>query len=310
MSRQFEGRSAAEAAIRACEELGVTRAALRYNTLSDTGEGIDRRVVIEVEVDESKSAAMAPAATEPSRDRGDRGERGERRERRGRSDRGGRGERGERGRSRRNGRDDRGRGRRGGRDRSRDREPVARESDDGFEALLRLDEMPATPVEPRPELQGEPSARAAQAKAVLNELFRLMHFDVSTHLVQDDPEEIQLDVSGADAARVAAKKGEPLLSLQFLVNRIVAREQEGEPVVVIDVGGYRERRRRALTDLARRLATRALEEKKVVRLSPMSAHDRRVFHLTLGEMEGVTTRSEGEGLFRRLLIIPSEFSAS
>ena len=66
-------------------------------------------------------------------------------------------------------------------------------------------------------------------------------------------------------------------------------------------------RRDALADLAKKLAERAMQEQKVVRLSPMSAHDRRVFHLTLKEMDGVNTRSEGEGLYRNLLIIPSQF---
>ena len=52
---EFEGRSAAEAAIKACEQLGVTRSALRYEVLSETGEGLDRRVVIAVDAEISKA---------------------------------------------------------------------------------------------------------------------------------------------------------------------------------------------------------------------------------------------------------------
>ena len=97
------------------------------------------------------------------------------------------------------------------------------------------------------------------------------------------------------------------MALQFLANRIVARrETEGNQHVVLDAAGYRMRRREALVDLAQKLAGRAVEEQKVVRLSPMSAHDSRVFHLALAEKEGVTTRSEGSGLFRPLLIIPGD----
>ena len=84
-------------------------------------------------------------------------------------------------------------------------------------------------------------------------------------------------------------------------------DESSEQVVVLDAVGYRERRRDALKDLATKLSNRALEENKVVRLSPMSAHDRRVFHLALRDREGVDTRSEGDGLYRNLLIIPSQF---
>ncbi len=321
MARQeFEGRTPAEAAIKACETLGVTRASLKYEVISETGEGIDRRVRIAVEVGEGRAtplptlggADVPERADRPERssfdrgersfDRGDRGDRGGRRERGGRDrDRGGRGGR------------DRDRGGRGGRGRGGyDREPVAREADDGIEALLKLDNFDASGASARPELTGELSEKARQGKTILNEFLRLMGLKAEGHVVQDQPDEIHLDITGADAKRVIGKKGEPLLSMQFLVNRMVSRDRESDSdgVVVLDVAGYREKRRAALADLARRLATRAVEEKKVVKLSPMSAHDRRVFHLTLTEMKGVTTRSEGDGLYRRLLIIPSEFSAS
>ena len=89
---------------------------------------------------------------------------------------------------------------------------------------------------------------------------------------------------------------------------MVSRSLEGDQVIVLDAANYRSRRRDALASLAKRLADRAVEEGKVVRLSPMSAHDRRVFHLTLKEVEDVDTRSEGDGLYRSLLIIPSEYA--
>ena len=96
-----------------------------------------------------------------------------------------------------------------------------------------------------------------------------------------------------------------LLPLQFLVNRMVDRsEDEGEQHIVLDAAGYRHRRRSALAELATKLAERAKEEGKVVRLSPMSAHDRRIFHITLQQLDGISTRSQGGGLYRPLLIIP------
>ena len=380
--RQFEGRSAAEAAIKACEVLGVTRSALRYKVVSEVGEQLNRRVVIVVDVEAHAAAAQAHSNDEgsegatgagrserrpagerqprassdrsergdrPASDRGERGDRpasdrGERGERpvsdrgervdRPASDRGERGDRpasdqsdrsassGDRGRGRRreggatasssprrSGRDrDRGDGpRRSARGGDRERGGAhAGHDDDGIEALLKLDAQPVTPVTPRPDIvpQGE---RAKRALTLAGDLSRLLQLDAVPHVVGEDDAEIHVDMHGRDGARLIGKKGEVLLAFQFLMNRILSRQEDGDQVVVLDAGGYRERRRNALAELAKRLASRALQERKAVRLSPMSAHDRRIFHMTLKEVEGVTTRSEGDGLYRNLLIIPSEF---
>ena len=348
--RQFEGRSVAEAAIKACETLGVTRSNLKYRVVSETGELLNRRVVIAVTEDPAQKAASAaappssPRAAPPSRrtdedeeefDEGPRRTEGapatedgassgdsERRSSRGgrggggrggeRSGRGGGGRGGERGgrggggRGRNGDRGDRG-PRGGGRGEGR-RRPGAPggHDDDGIDALLKLDSQ-ATPMAPRPKIEPQ-SPRAKRALTVVEDLTRLMGMKVAAHLISDETDEMHIDLVGADETRIIGKRGEVLLSLQFISNRIINRgEEEGDQVLVLDAGSYRQRRRGALEDLARRLAKRAVEEGKAVRLSPMSAHDRRVFHLTLKEMEGISTRSEGDGLYRNLLIIPSQF---
>ena len=167
-----------------------------------------------------------------------------------------------------------------------------------------MNTVPASEVPERPVITGELSARAQRAKTALEEMVKRMNLGLEVRVVQDEADEIHFDLRGADTGRVIGKKGEALLSLQFLLNRIVARDEDGVQHVVLDAAGYRHRRRAALADLAKRLATRAVQERKVVRLSPMSAHDRRIFHITLQEMEGVSTRSQGDGLYRPLLIIP------
>ncbi len=332
--QQFEGRSAAEAAIKACETFGVSRGQLQYDVLSDEGEALDRRVVIKARTDAAPVSTEPEPGEEPPRrsevsheargagrsdGRGGGGGGG-----RGRRD-GGRARRDERGGGRGRGGNDRGgrggndRGGRGGRGR-RNRP----EDNDGIENLLQLETVPAERPADRPELSGEFSVRAQKAMEVVSEVVRLAGFSLTHHLVQDDDTEIHVDLRGADEARVIGPKGEVLLSLQFIVNRIVGRlmdfaegGDEGTPrdesenhrqVVVLDAADYRNRRRLALADLATRLSDRAIEEGKVVRLSPMSAHDRRVFHMTLKELEDVETRSEGDGLYRNLLIIPSEYN--
>jgi spoIIIJ-associated protein len=116
-----------------------------------------------------------------------------------------------------------------------------------------------------------------------------------------------LRVSGRDGGIVIGRRGQTLDAIEHLMNRIALRESSSNPTRVrIDVEGYRERRQESLEQLARRLADKAKATGRVVTLNPMSPRDRRVIHITLQSDEDVTTWSQGEGHFRRLLIGPKD----
>ena len=122
----------------------------------------------------------------------------------------------------------------------------------------------------------------------------------------DDGERIILDAHGAESGLIIGKKGATLDALQYLVNRIVSKKPGDGPGVVVDAEGYRGRREDSLADLARRLAEKAIKSGRPVPVEPMSPHDRRIVHVTLKEHPGVTTESDGEGLFRRVVIYPED----
>lgn len=296
--QEFRGRSTAEAAIEASEALGVTRSEVDFRVISETGEGLDRVVVIQAKAKEGArpqrdddSGSSGGNRSEGHRDRGGRD-----RDNRGGRDRGGRGDRDRGGRDR----DDRGgRGRRDAR------------QEEKVEELIELkpatvEELEAKPVVPAADA-GE---RAKVASTVVAEILKLSGIDAAANVVEDTEEQIQIEVTGEQCARVIGERGEVLLALQFIVNRIVTRQVEGDQLIILDAAGYRERRRNALVDLAERLAQRAERDQKIVKLSPMSPHDRRVFHRALTEHEGVRTESKGDGLYRNLLIIPSEYQSA
>lgn len=155
------------------------------------------------------------------------------------------------------------------------------------------------------EKPGQPGdGKAERALEVLGELIEKMHLDTELS-IREDGERIVLDVSGEDTGRVIGRKGQTLDSLQFLVNKIVNRFPEGRRHVVVDSGDYRERHDEGLMSLARRQAGRAVKRGTVVTLEPMNPRDRRVIHLSLAKFPGVRTRSDGEGLGRRIQIIPA-----
>jgi spoIIIJ-associated protein len=130
---------------------------------------------------------------------------------------------------------------------------------------------------------------------------------------REEADRTVLDIHGDEAGLVIGKKGATLEALQFLVSKIVHRGSEGEAgssklptkPVVVDAGGYRVRREEALIELANRLGEKARQTGRTITVNPMSPHERRIIHITLDKVPGVTTRSEGEGIFRRLLIIPA-----
>ncbi len=94
-------------------------------------------------------------------------------------------------------------------------------------------------------------------------------------------------------------------ALQYLVNRVANPRAEGRKWVNLDVGGFREEGDPAVKGMAERLAASAKRMGKVLAVAPISPRERRQIHLALVDVEGVSTRSEGEGIFRQLLIIPS-----
>ena len=147
-----------------------------------------------------------------------------------------------------------------------------------------------------------------RAAKVLREILDFMSIDAEVSAF-DDGDRIILDAHGAESGLVIGKKGATLDALQYVVNRIVFKRPNEGPLVVVDAEGYRGRREDALMDLAQRLAEKAVKSGKPVPVEPMSAHDRRIVHMALAEHEGVTTESEGEGLFRRVVIFPKRDAA-
>ena len=148
---------------------------------------------------------------------------------------------------------------------------------------------------------------AARALALVEEV--LGHLGVSCTVTiheATEPGSILLAVSGEGSGLVIGRRGQTLDALEYLVNRVVGRDGEGGGGrIMVDVERYRERRREALEQLARRLAEKAKLTGRVVTVNPMSPRDRRIVHLTLQDDSGVATRSQGSGHYRKLLLIPS-----
>ena len=120
----------------------------------------------------------------------------------------------------------------------------------------------------------------------------------------DESRPLLLDVRGSDLSILIGRKGETLQALQYVTRLIVAKELGHPEGVVIDVEGYRERRERQLRQLARRMASQAVDSGRTMTLEPMSPAERRIIHIELRDHQDVRTESVGEGDRRKVTIIP------
>jgi spoIIIJ-associated protein len=181
------------------------------------------------------------------------------------------------------------------------------------------DDEPATPaarasigaqeLEPsgeKPVLAVDASAVTEKAKATLGEILQRMGVTATVEQrTAANGTEIILEVKAQDSGLLIGRKGQTLEALQYLVGRIAGEHQGSEgPHIVVDVENYRERRRKTLEDMALRLGEKAKRQRKTVTVDALSAADRRIIHAALQDDPWVTTKSLGQGSFRRLLIIP------
>ncbi len=122
-----------------------------------------------------------------------------------------------------------------------------------------------------------------------------------------DPSDTQfpLKIEGEDASLIIGKEGQTLDALEYLINRAIQKRNGNKgPHVHIDAQGYREKRIESLKHLALRSAKKAKSSGRQVVLQPMSPRDRRIIHITLKEFHGVTTKSVGEGSWKKVVILP------
>jgi spoIIIJ-associated protein len=121
-----------------------------------------------------------------------------------------------------------------------------------------------------------------------------------------DDDVVIVDVTGDNLGLLVGPKGATLHAIEELVRTVVQRQTDGHGVRIhVDVAGYRAKRRAALADFTRNLADKVLETGKAQALEPMSASDRKVVHDTAGEIDGITTISEGEDPRRRVVLRPA-----
>src|SRR5438067_2011565 len=128
--------------------------------------------------------------------------------------------------------------------------------------------------------------------------------------IKDDNDRTVLEIQTGDTETVIGRRGVVIDALQHLVNKAVFKERSSDKSektkpLVVDAGGYRDKQVERLRGIAQKMGEKALETKQIVELQPMSPHDRRIVHMAIAEMPGLSSRSEGEGEDRHILVVPA-----
>lgn len=158
---------------------------------------------------------------------------------------------------------------------------------------------------PLPELTDEQLDAIADAGvATIQDLLGHLGITAAVEEYEGDEGEIILDIVGDDLGLLIGRHGRTLDALQVLVSAITNRRLDQRYPLVVDVSGYRHRRRVKLEDIARRAADRVARQHRPVQLRPMTSFERRVIHVVLRDDRRVRTESEGDEPRRMVVVHP------
>ncbi len=142
------------------------------------------------------------------------------------------------------------------------------------------------------------------AKAALEKILALMPMEGVTVNARHEEGTIALNIEGDKSGLLIGRKGRTLDALQFIVNKIVNKALEKKTQVVVDSENYRQRRNDHLIQMALKMSEKAKKSRKPVTTNLLNPHDRRMVHLALRDDEELYTKSRGEGILKKVVIIP------
>jgi spoIIIJ-associated protein len=141
------------------------------------------------------------------------------------------------------------------------------------------------------------------AKESLEKILSLISMDTTVR-VEKNNGRIALNIEGDSSGLLIGRRGRTLDALQYIVNKIVNKALDKRVQVQVDSENYRQRRSETLAQMALKMGEKAKKTRKPVATNLLNPHDRRIVHLTLKDDREVDTRSRGDGILKKVVIIP------
>jgi len=143
-----------------------------------------------------------------------------------------------------------------------------------------------------------------KAKEELKEVLRLMNIESEISIREDNT----LEITGDGSGLIIGKRGQTLDALQLILRRIINKGSEAPVRINLDSEGYRKRHIEYLKDIAIKMGQEARHTGRSVSLEKMNPHDRRIIHITLKDDERISTKSVGDGIYKKVMIFPKKAS--
>jgi spoIIIJ-associated protein len=160
-----------------------------------------------------------------------------------------------------------------------------------------------TKEEPKPAVENN---GLGIAKEALENILSLIPVEGVTLRAQNTDGTISLEIEGDKSGLLIGRKGRTLDALQFIVNKIVNKTLQKRVQVVVDSENYRQRRKEFLIQMALKMGDKAKKTRKPASTNLLNPHERRIVHMALRDDASLETRSRGEGLLKKVFIMPGK----
>ena len=187
-------------------------------------------------------------------------------------------------------------------------EHAKKQAEEASTLSLEIEEEPAVPAKPeKPVTPIDVTPYFQKADDFLQQVFKAMDMEVETDIkAGEEVNTIEIELKGDDMGVLIGKRGQTLDALQYLTSIIVNTDHSEYVRVKVDTENYRYRRKETLENLANNLAAKVKRTGKAVTLEPMNAYERRIIHSVLQPNKYVTTHSEGDEPFRKVVVVPDK----
>lgn len=177
-------------------------------------------------------------------------------------------------------------------------EEVAEVIADEVECETEFTENPEVSAVKKPKFEGN---KAEEAVKYIFNIFEKMGVNAE-YTCEETEDGAIINLSSDDTSFIIGRRGENLDAIQYLASMFCNRLDDEYYRVVLDSNGYREKRKKTLEDLARKIAKNVVKSGRSTVLEPMNPYERRIIHSMISEIEGVSSRSVGEEPYRKIII--------
>ncbi len=145
-----------------------------------------------------------------------------------------------------------------------------------------------------------------KVKEILETLLEKMNIEGTVKDIKEGETKVYVELdSKTSSGLIIGKKGKTLEALQFMINLMINNATGSEKKIILDIEAYRDKREKALKKMSRDMALKVVKSGRPLTLEPMNPFERRLIHLTLQNDKRVVTKSEGQGIYRKIRISPA-----